>query len=870
VAVSVLLALVAAAYASALAGAGFVYDDRRLLVENPLLVRWAAGVKPPAGQPGDLRRMLGSDFARIGQREGGADDRVPIHYFRPVITLSYAADAWFWGHAAVVNDRATWQRLNPFGFHLTNLLFHAINVLLVATLVRSLGMKGRLPWITAALFAVHPVHTESVTWIAGRTDVIAATFFLAALIGYVRFRRSGSRLAYGAAVGFATVGLFAKEMTAAVIPALIVFEIVEVTVVLSREGPGLARRLLAVAPFAAGVILYFVVRARLDPAGPSAPDPWKSVPFATIVLSFLKACAWYGGKLLWPMPLDIYPMLGFASPLEGLAAGTGLAVGLGLAGWFAWKRREPAVALGVFGFFVSLAPLSCLVPGARLARTSMEIEFPVAERFLYIPSVFAVLALGWLLLAMARRLPWVRWFVVWIVVAMAWFTFERGLDYRDNVRLYARAVETAPSSVRMRTNLGLELVNAYRGEEAKRQLFESIRLREEVYGRGPHPLTYRSLAACYDLEGAYRRGLHFLERAYRQVPTPAVAAAYAFSLSVVAAMDRDLADLQKSLGLYREAVARAPGFSAARRQADAIALAIRIWKERGKDDRAVARLGRSFGYFAGICQEVSPPRLLEALHVLDTGLDALAAAGGASLGARTRARREALLDEFRSVLGRARRLYRGRLTAEPNNATLLFLAGQVERRAGFRLGDAASIRRAESYLVRALDREPGHTRAALGLASIYVGQGREREAIRRVEAAAWARARKPFPLAPEAAIDAVEVAYDAAGRSPAWRAALERTLDFVVARLETGRGGEATDSARLAAIQFRGAALLGEKRRYEAAIFADRRALERDPKLTGAAVRLVEALKRIGRTEEADSLRRKFAVRFPKVRAFRD
>jgi len=227
------LATVALCYFGAL-GNGFTYDDHDLITGNEYLKGWMAGAPDTAGREVEyVWEMVTADFAALAMRFGAAGQNPRINYYRPVIAVSYMVDTYFWGRAPTWGkdapaDRTAldWHVLNPVGFHLTNILFHVVNSLLVFHLVRHLIRRFWAGLGAALVFAAHPIHTESVTWIAGRTDVMAATLFLAAFWGYVLFRQRGSRAALWISMALFTVGMFAKEMVATLPGILVLYEAV--------------------------------------------------------------------------------------------------------------------------------------------------------------------------------------------------------------------------------------------------------------------------------------------------------------------------------------------------------------------------------------------------------------------------------------------------------------------------------------------------------------------------------------------------------------------------------------------------------------------------------------------------------------------
>ena len=188
---SLLVVAVLLAYAPALRN-GLVWDDRAHIADNPHL------------------RDVGTAAATYFLRPEGA-------YYRPLIFLSFAA------------EHAVWQA-NPLGYHLTNLLLHAINTLLLLVLARRAGegirqlldlarrtgVSEHAAALGAAVFALHPMQTEAVAYVAGRTDVLMTT---GALASCVLLLGAGAPLGRGIAAAFAgVVALLSKETGYALLP----------------------------------------------------------------------------------------------------------------------------------------------------------------------------------------------------------------------------------------------------------------------------------------------------------------------------------------------------------------------------------------------------------------------------------------------------------------------------------------------------------------------------------------------------------------------------------------------------------------------------------------------------------------------------
>ena len=222
------VALVAfAVFANALGG-DFVWDDRPLILGDYMVKSFD-----------HLDHLFTNDFFFRDEND------LAYGYYRPLTTLTYVLDYAL--HAE-----------EPFGYHVTNGLLHALGSALVVLMLRRLELGWRVAVLAGALFAVHPIHSENVAWIAGRTDLVAFALSAISVLLHCgsleRARGSTGRRArvVGAALVFA-LALLAKEMAVVVVAWLGL-----VHLVLRKEGWGTALR--AVAPYAAVFVLYGVWR----------------------------------------------------------------------------------------------------------------------------------------------------------------------------------------------------------------------------------------------------------------------------------------------------------------------------------------------------------------------------------------------------------------------------------------------------------------------------------------------------------------------------------------------------------------------------------------------------------------------------------
>src|SRR4029077_6975427 len=186
--VSLVVALVAAAAYAATLGYDLVWDDTLLIQQSWRLHHWA-----------ELPSLLVSQFwSEVGEAS---------HYYRPLTTLTFFLDVQVWG-------------LQPFGFHLTNVLAHVAVTLAVLAVARRVTGGELAAVISALAFALQPLHAESVSFVSGRTDVLAALFCLLALLAYDRGRDQPRWSWTACSLGAYLLALLAKEV-AITLPAVL-------------------------------------------------------------------------------------------------------------------------------------------------------------------------------------------------------------------------------------------------------------------------------------------------------------------------------------------------------------------------------------------------------------------------------------------------------------------------------------------------------------------------------------------------------------------------------------------------------------------------------------------------------------------------
>jgi tetratricopeptide (TPR) repeat protein len=412
----------------------FVWDDVLLVARSHRLREWSS-----------LPAVLGSHF--------WSEVHEGSHYYRPLVSLSFFLDLQVWG-------------LNPLGFHLTNLLAHLATSLGVLALARRLGADALAAGIAAVAFALHPIHTESVTFISGRTDVLATLFFLLGFLGYARWREQGGALSLGASLAAFFLALAAKEVAVTLPVILVLYDALAL-----RGGGGerfwaLPRVVARYAPYAGVIGLYLGIRMlSLGSLVQSDPGVWGSL--LTRLLTTTKIVATYAWLTLVPFPANahyvIVPVP--APPPAAWWPGAILLAGLLVAtAWALW--RAPRWGFCAAWFWITLIPSV----GVNLLPLPTAV---MAERFLYLPSVAFCLLLGLALgpalgslAADARQLrPAPALAMAMLFLGYTGLTLWRNEPWQDHYHLYLNMVDSSPDSDLPHVNLAL--VQLPRGEIAE-------------------------------------------------------------------------------------------------------------------------------------------------------------------------------------------------------------------------------------------------------------------------------------------------------------------------------------------------------------------------------------------------------------------
>ena len=484
----ILLLLAFLPYANTLFS-NFVYDDNLQILANPFVHSFR-----------HLREIFTTTVWSFQGAQG------VTNYYRPLMTFSYLLCYKLFGPV-------------PFGFHLVSMVWNAWVVCLVYWVAQKMFRDRTAALIAAGLFALHPIHTESVAWIAGVTDLQLAAFYLVVFSLYLGLSTGELSVASGESVarpqlgrrlaiaGVYVLALLSKEQ-AVTLPALLT--VYEHFFRDDREVTSTREKMSRYLPLWALAALYVLIRL-VYLGGMAAVRTRPGLSNKEIVLSAIASVGQYLGKLIWPAHLSAFYVFYKSSQWSDPRVLFGLA-GLFICGaaflWL-WQHARSA-AFSFLWMGATLAP----VLNARWMPASV-----FAERYLYLPSVGFCWFVGW---GVARilenaRLPAFARAITAVAVGAAALaggiaTVRRNRDWRSEQVLFVETLATNPDSGLIRSNLGAVYFNEGDQAGAEREW-------DQALAAGPRSVfTLINFGVLRQRQARYFEAQEFFERAIRVRP----------------------------------------------------------------------------------------------------------------------------------------------------------------------------------------------------------------------------------------------------------------------------------------------------------------------------------------------------------------
>lgn len=381
------------------------------------------------------------------------------NFYRPLFSLSLMLDYRLW-------------QLNPFGYHLTNFALHLFNTFLVFCLVNLFTTQLKIPLIASLFYLVHPVHTQAVTYISGRADLLAFFFILTSVLFFAKITQK---------IGAGFKGIFYFLAAISFIFALLCKEIVLILpfILLLYDYcfGDISKRLKGHAVFFSIAVIYIIIRSKFMPF---SSDGMLSESLFIKLINLPKVVIFYLLLLFFPWNLRIerpFP-LSESLNLPVLLSAFILVV---ISRWIFRNRNKKVLLFSALWFFISLLPVVNII---------LPLNAMVADHWLYLPSVgfFIILAYGtdrllsgdFLIAGYKASHRFKLSLLIIIITTLALLTISRNFEWRNPVVLFETTLKsvnnkTSPAYARIHSNLGQAYVNRGAYDKAILEFNEALK-----------------------------------------------------------------------------------------------------------------------------------------------------------------------------------------------------------------------------------------------------------------------------------------------------------------------------------------------------------------------------------------------------------
>ena len=415
--------------------------------------------------------------------------------WHPVTWLSHMADVALWGGK------------NPGGHHITNVLLHSISSVLLFLMFSSMtGTMWRSAFV-AAVFAWHPLHVESVAWVAERKDILCGLFWILTMAAYVGYAHRPSGPKYLLVVFLFVLGLMSKPMIVTLPLVLLLLDYWPLNrATLARADMRKWWRLfLEKAPLLVFALLVSRLTLSTQVRGgalkSAAEIPWQ-LRISNVPISYME----YLWKTVWPAKLAVFYPLPPAIPMwQALSAAAALAV-LTIAALLL-ARRLPYLLTGWLWYLGTLIPVIGLIQVGSQA---------MADRYTYIPLVGLAMAGAWGMNTLLEKTRRPQRLAAFLFVVTTWLMIEataKEIPYwQDSVTLFRRTIAVTDDNGIAHGNLSSGLLAESKPEEA------AIEARKAIQLLPNHPLGYLNLGMAMLMQNRTADAIENLKKALQLLP----------------------------------------------------------------------------------------------------------------------------------------------------------------------------------------------------------------------------------------------------------------------------------------------------------------------------------------------------------------
>lgn len=470
----------------------FIWDDDHLIRENAYIRSW-------------------SNITSILTRDIGAGSGREYNFYRPLQLLSYRVDYSLW-------------RLEAGGYHLTNVLLHILAVLSIYWFVNLLFNNNFISILSSALFIAHPIHTEAVSYISGRSDPLSLIFIMIFFIFYIKHLSSMTPHLYIFALLSYILALLSRE-SSLILPLLVLLYHYAFDKKLSSR---LFMPVLIVA------LVYILIRVTI--LGQHLVDLSRQPPLLQRLPGFFVAISDYMRLLLLPLNLHMEygnRLFNFGDPKAIIGI---LITSFFLIYVFKKRRTRGLIFFAISWFFISLLPVSHIYP----------LNAYMAEHWLYLASVGFCLILANGLYRIGRSGGINKVFAIALAAILlsfySYLTFRQNEYWREPITFYLRTLKYAPGSPKIYYNLGTAYNAIGRYKEAIRSYKEALEAKEDYAD------AYFNLGNSYLALREYEEAIAAYNKALEISP------AYSKAYNNLGNIYSDMGDNEKAIFLYTKAI----------------------------------------------------------------------------------------------------------------------------------------------------------------------------------------------------------------------------------------------------------------------------------------------------------------------------
>ncbi len=380
--------------------------------------------------------------------------------WHPITWLSHMSDCEFYG-------------LNPIGHHWTNVEFHIANTLLLFFILQYMTQSIWRSALVAALFALHPLHVESVAWVAERKDVLSTFFGMLALLAYCRYAKQPSLAGYLLVILFLSLGLMAKPMLVT-LPFLLL--LLDFWPLARLRIENVSRLVLEKIPLFVPVVISSCLTFMAQQSS-GAVVPLESFSLKARIVNAFVSYTSYVVKAIWPSNLAVfYPHQGNTLPAWQIIVAVLLIV---VATFLSIRtlKKYPYIAIGLFWYLGTLVPVIGLVQVGSQA---------MADRYTYIPLIGLFIIVSWGASELTLKWHYRKIFLVvsWasILTALTACAYSQAGHWKNDITLFQHALKVTDNNWPAHYNLGVAWYERKKFDDAVLQFEQVLKIKPDHAG----------------------------------------------------------------------------------------------------------------------------------------------------------------------------------------------------------------------------------------------------------------------------------------------------------------------------------------------------------------------------------------------------